>query len=212
MISIEIFSDVVCPWCFIGKRNLETALSNLKAGGEKSENIELNWRSFQLNPQLPTQGIARSEYTSAKFGGEERATQVYERISSAAKEVGLALNFNKIVTQPNSSRMHALIYAAESAQKNHQLVERLFKAFFIDGIDLTQRDNVSSIAQSAGLERVLIDRVFDDDLFMDKIKEDVQQSSKIGIQGVPFFIINQKIGLSGAQPPEAIVKAVEQSL
>ena len=108
--------------------------------------------------------------------------------------------------------MHALIYAAESAQKNHQLVESLFKAFFIDGIDLTQRDNVSSIAQSAGLERVLIDRVFDDDLFMDKIKEDVQQSSKIGIQGVPFFIINQKIGLSGAQPPEAIVKAVEQSL
>lgn len=211
MISIEIFSDVVCPWCFIGKRNLEAALSKFKMGGEKSEKIKLNWRSFQLNPKLPAQGIARSEYTSTKFGGEERAAQVYERISDAATGVGLALNFEKILTQPNSSRMHALIYAAESVKKDHQLVESLFKAFFIDGVDLTQKDKVSSIAQSTGLERDLIDSVFDDDLFMDRVDEDIQQSSEIGIQGVPFFIINQKIGLSGAQPPEAIVEAVEQS-
>ena len=106
--------------------------------------------------------------------------------------------------------MHALVYAAESVQKDHQLVEDLFKAFFIDAVDLTKRDNVSSIAQSIGLKETLIDSVFDDDLFMDRITEDIQQSAKIGIQGVPFFIINQKIGLSGAQPPESIVKAIKQ--
>ena len=210
MISVEVFSDVVCPWCFIGKRNLEKALKNLDTSEQKYKNIKINWRSFQLNPQLPIQGIARSDYTATKFGGTERAAQFYERISGAATEVGLDLNFDKIVTQPNSSRMHALVYAAESVQKDHQLVEDLFKAFFIDAVDLTKRDNVSSIAQSIGLKETLIDSVFDDDLFMDRITEDIQQSAKIGIQGVPFFIINQKIGLSGAQPPESIVKAIKQ--
>ena len=211
MISIEVFSDVVCPWCFIGKRNLEKALIQLSSSGQKYENIKINWRSFQLNPQLPTQGIARSEYTSTKFGGVEHAAQIYERVSSAALEVGLKLNFEKIVTQPNSSRMHALVYAAESLQKDHELVEGLFKAFFIDGVDLSQRDNVSSVAQSTGIEEKLIDSVFNDDLYLDKIHEVMQQAAKIGIQGVPFFIINQKLGLSGAQPAETIVKAIEES-
>ena len=211
MISIEVFSDVVCPWCFIGKRNLEKALIQLSSSGQKYENIKINWRSFQLNPQLPTQGITRSEYTSTKFGGVEHAAQIYERVSSAALEVGLKLNFEKIVTQPNSSRMHALVYAAESLQKDHELVEGLFKAFFIDGVDLSQRDNVSSVAQSTGIEEKLIDSVFNDDLYLDRIHEDTQQAAKIGIQGVPFFIINQKLGLSGAQPAETIVKAIEES-
>ena len=210
MISVEVFSDVVCPWCFIGKRNLEKALTSLNTSEHK--NIKINWRSFQLNPQLPMRGITRSEYTSTKFGGAERAAQIYERISGAAMEVGLNLDFEKIVTQPNSSRMHALVYAAESVQKDHELVEGFFKAFFIDGMDLTERDNVSFIAKSAGLETTLIDKVFSDDLYLDKIDEDMQQSAKIGIQGVPFFIINQKVGLSGAQPPENIVKAIEQSI
>lgn len=210
MISVEVFSDIVCPWCFIGKRNLEKALACLNTSEHKS--IKINWRSFQLNPQLPMRGITRSEYTSTKFGGAERAAQIYERISGAAMEVGLNLELEKIAMQPNSSRMHALVYAAESVQRDHELVEGFFKAFFIDGIDLTERDNLSFIAKSAGLETTLIDRVFSDDLYLDKIDEDIQQSAKIGIQGVPFFIINQKVGLSGAQPPENIVKAIEQSI
>jgi predicted DsbA family dithiol-disulfide isomerase len=107
--------------------------------------------------------------------------------------------------------MHALVYAAESLQKDHELVEGLFKAFFIDGVDLSQRDNVSSVAQSTGIEEKLIDSVFDDDLYLDRIHEDMQQAAKIGIQGVPFFIINQKLGLSGAQPAATIVKAIEES-
>ncbi|MBT7427389.1 MAG: DsbA family oxidoreductase [Betaproteobacteria bacterium] len=212
MISIDIFSDVVCPWCFIGKRNLEAAISVLAKKGERYQDIQTNWRSFQLNPQLPTQGIARSEYTSKKFGGEERAKIFYERIKESGQSVGLAFDFEKIKVQPNSARMHALVYAAEEIRKDHELVERLFKTFFIDGVDLSKRENMFSVAQSAGLGKEIIDKVLDEDYLSDKVHEDMQQAAHIGIQGVPFFVINQTIGLSGAQPPESIVSAVEQAL
>ena len=212
MISIDIFSDVVCPWCFIGKRNLEAAISVLAKKGERYHDIQTNWRSFQLNPQLPTQGIARSEYTSKKFGGEERAKIFYERIKESGQSVGLAFDFGKIKVQPNSARMHALVYAAKEIRKDHELVERLFKTFFIDGVDLRKRANMFSVAQSAGLDKEIIDKVLDEDYLSDKVHEDMQQAAHIGIQGVPFFVINQTIGLSGAQPPESIVSAVEQAL
>lgn len=212
MISIDIFSDVVCPWCFIGKRNLEAAISVLAKKGERYHDIQTNWRSFQLNPQLPTQGIARSEYTSKKFGGEERAKIFYERIKESGQSVGLAFDFEKIKVQPNSARMHALVYAAKEIRKDHELVERLFKTFFIDGVDLSKRENMFSVAQSAGLDKEIIDKVLDEDYLSDKVHEDMQQAAHIGIQGVPFFVINQTIGLSGAQPPESIVSAVEQAL
>jgi predicted DsbA family dithiol-disulfide isomerase len=212
MISIDIFSDVVCPWCFIGKRNLEAAISVLAKKGERYQDIQTNWRSFQLNPQLPTQGIARSEYTSKKFGGEERAKIFYERIKESGQSVNLAFDFEKIKVQPNSARMHALVYAAGEIRKDHELVERLFKTFFIDGVDLSKRENMFSVAQSAGLDKEIIDKVLDEDYLSDKVHEDMQQAAHIGIQGVPFFVINQTIGLSGAQPPESIVSAVEQAL
>jgi len=212
MISIDIFSDVVCPWCFIGKRNLEAAISVLAKKGERYQDIKTNWRSFQLNPQLPTQGIARSEYTSKKFGGEERAKIFYERIKESGQSVNLAFDFEKIKVQPNSARMHALVYAAGEIRKDHELVERLFKTFFIDGVDLSKRENMFSVAQSAGLDKEIIDKVLDEDYLSDKVHEDMQQAAHIGIQGVPFFVINQTIGLSGAQPPESIVSAVEQAL
>ena len=212
MVSIEIFSDVVCPWCFIGKRNLEAALLQLTREHEGAKNIKINWRSFQLNPQLPSIGISRSEYTSTKFGGTERAAMVYDRVQRSGHEVGLELNFNKIETQPNSSILHALVYAAEMVQRDHDFVESLFKAFFIDGVDLTNRDNIIALATDIGLNETTVDSVLNDGLFMEKIEEDIQEATRLGIQGVPFFIINKSIGLSGAQPPEAIAKAIEQSL
>ena len=212
MVSIEIFSDVVCPWCLIGKRNLEAAISQLAVEHKAAKDIKINWRSFQLNPQLPLNGISRAEYTSTKFGGTERAAMFYNRIQQAGQEVGLKLNFDKITTQPNSAILHALVYAAEAIQRDHDFVENLFKAFFIDGVDLSNKDNIIALATDIELDTTTIEAVLNDGLFMDNIKEDIQQSTRLGIQGVPFFIINQTIGLSGAQPPAAIAKAIEQSL
>ena len=137
---------------------------------------------------------------------------VYDRVQRSGNEVGLELNFNKIETQPNSSILHALVYAAEMVQRDHDFVESLFKAFFIDGVDLTNRDNIIALATDIGLNETTVDSVLNDGLFMEKIEEDIQEATRLGIQGVPFFIINKSIGLSGAQPPEAIAKAIEQSL
>ncbi|MDA1330859.1 MAG: DsbA family oxidoreductase [Proteobacteria bacterium] len=212
MVSIEIFSDVVCPWCLIGKRNLEAAITQLAAKHEEAKNIKIKWRSFQLNPQLPPSGISRAEYTSSKFGGAERAAIVYDRIQRSGQEVGLELHFDKIKNQPNSAILHALVYAAETIQRDHDFIENLFKAFFIDGLDLTNRANIVALATDIGLCKTDIEAVLNDGLFMDKIKEDIERSTRLGIQGVPFFIINESIGLSGAQPPDAIVKTIERSL
>jgi len=210
MTNIEIFSDVVCPWCYIGKRNLENALQILNEKDEQFEST-LNWRSFQLNPQLKEDGILRQDYITNKFGAGAFSEIIYERVRLAGEAVGLKINFDKIIMQPNSSKMHSLIYAAKETNRDIELIEKFFKAFFIDGMNLTDFEIVSKVASDSGLDSETINGVFHDNLFEKFVQEDIIMSKKYNITGVPFYVIDDSIGISGAQPPEVIVDAINQS-
>ena len=210
MTKIEIFSDVVCPWCYIGKRNLENALQILNEKDEQFEST-LNWRSFQLNPQLKNEGILRKDYITNKFGEGANSEIIYERVRLAGETVGLTMNFDKIIMQPNSSKMHSLIYAAKETNRDIELIENFFKAFFIDGMNLTDFEIVSKVASDSGLDSETINGVFHDNLFEKFVQEDIIMSKKYNITGVPFYVIDDSIGISGAQPPEVIVDAINQS-
>ena len=210
MTKIEIFSDVVCPWCYIGKRNLENALQILNEKDEQFEST-LNWRSFQLNPQLKSEGILRKDYITSKFGEGANSEVIYERVRLAGEAVGLTMNFDKIIIQPNSSKMHSLIYAAKETNRDIELIENFFKAFFIDGINLIDFEIVSKVASDSGLDSETINGVFHDNLFEKFVQEDIIMSKKYNITGVPFYVIDDSIGISGAQPPEVIVDAINQS-
>ena len=210
MTKIEIFSDVVCPWCYIGKRNLENALQILNEKDEQFEST-LNWRSFQLNPQLKNEGILRKDYITNKFGEGANSEIIYERVRLAGEAVGLTMNFDKIIIQPNSSKMHSLIYAAKETNRDIELIENFFKAFFIDGMNLTDFEIVSKVASDSGLDSETINGVFHDNLFEKFVQEDIIMSKKYNITGVPFYVIDDSIGISGAQPPEVIVDAINQS-
>ena len=210
MTKIEIFSDVVCPWCYIGKRNLENALQILNEKDEQFEST-LNWRSFQLNPQLKQEGILRKDYITNKFGEGANSEVIYERVRLAGEAVGLTMNFDKIIIQPNSSKMHSLIYAAKETNRDIELIENFFKAFFIDGMNLTDFEIVSKVASDSGLDSETINGVFHDNLFEKFVQEDIIMSKKYNITGVPFYVIDDSIGISGAQPPEVIVDAINQS-
>ena len=210
MTKIEIFSDVVCPWCYIGKRNLENALQILNEKDEQFEST-LNWRSFQLNPQLKEDGILRQDYITNKFGEGANSEIIYERVRLAGEAIGLKMNFDKIIMQPNSSKMHSLIYAAKEINRDIELIENFFKAFFIDGMNLTDFEIVSKVASDSGLDSETINGVFHDNLFEKFVQEDIKMSKKYNITGVPFYVIDDSIGISGAQPPEVIVDAINQS-
>ena len=210
-VSIDIFSDVVCPWCYIGKRNLEKALKIITSNRDDL-NISVNWRAFQLNPALPMGGVSRQEYTASKFGGKENAKAVYDRVLLAAEQVGLTLHFDDITVQPNSTKMHELIYASKETALTDDLIEALFKAFFIDGRDLSRKENIRQIARDVGMSDEVIHNTVESDNYAGQVSEDLKESHRLGISGVPFYVINAEIGLSGAQPPEMIAKTILDTL
>ena len=210
-VSIDIFSDVVCPWCYIGKRNLEKALKIITSNRDDL-NISVNWRAFQLNPALPMGGLSRQEYTASKFGGKENAKAVYDRVRLAAEQVGLTLHFDDITVQPNSTKMHELIYASKETALTDDLIEALFKAFFIDGRDLSRKENIRQIARDIGMSDEVIHNTVESDNYAGQVSEDLKESQRLGISGVPFYVINAEIGLSGAQPPEMIAKTILDTL
>ena len=210
-VNIDIFSDVVCPWCYIGKRNLEKALKIIK-NNRDDLNISVNWRAFQLNPTLPMGGVSRQEYTSSKFGGRENAKAIYDRVRIAAEQVGLTLQFDDITVQPNSLKIHELIYASKETALTDDLIEALFKAFFIDGKDLSKKENIRQIAREVGMSDEVIDAAVGNDNYAGQVSEDLEESQRLGIRGVPFYVLDNKIGLSGAQPPEIIAKTILDTL
>ena len=208
-LSIDVVSDVVCPWCYVGKRRLEGAL---QAFAQKHPDIstQVRWHTFQLNPDLPSQGIDRLTYVQEKFG--ERGASVYERVASVGKEVGLAFAFEKIARQPNTLVAHSLIAAAEPLGCQEAVVEALFNAYFMQGQDLTDSTALVRIAVQAGMpEQTAQDAVADVDLHAQTQDAD-QAAREMGISGVPFFIFNRQVGVSGAHESDTLLQAMEQSL
>ena len=151
-LSIDIISDVVCPWCYVGKRRLEAALARRAAAMPRRSQVR--WHAFQLNPDIPTGGVDRRSYLEQKFGGPERAKQIYARIKAAGEEVGIAFDFDRIVRQPNTVDAHRLIAWAQDIDLNTSdaLIERLFRAYFIEGVDIGDIDALARLAGDAGFD------------------------------------------------------------
>ena len=212
-LNIDIVSDVVCPWCYIGKRHVEQAIAQWQTQHPDAA-VNVRWHPFQLNPDLPLEGTDRKGYLEAKFGGPERAKEIYARVSAAGRNAGLELNFDGILKQPNTLAAHALIAYAQTANEGAHadaVAERLFKAYFVDGEFIGDVDVLVAIAADCGLDAEATRAVLSERATLDKIAALDVNVRQQGITGVPFFIFNQKVALSGAQPPDVLLDAMEKS-
>ena len=208
-LSIDVVSDVVCPWCYIGKRRLEGALQKW-AQLHPDVLPQVRWHPFQLNPDLAPSGIDRNTYVLQKFA--DRSESVYARVTAVALDVGLQLAIDRIRRQPNTVLAHSLISAAGQGQAQDSLVEALFKAFFVDGQDLTDPEVLLHIAQTAGITADVAQQALADTLLHDQIRASDAAAREMGISGVPFFIFNRKVGVSGAQESESLLQAMQQAM
>jgi predicted DsbA family dithiol-disulfide isomerase len=207
-VSIDVYSDVVCPWCYIGKRKLEQALVRLS---EQNVSVTPSWRAFQLNPDMQAEGMARKEYVETKFGGPERAVQIYARVTAVGNEVGLPFQFEKIQRQPNTIHAHRLIRYAGDHGNQDAVVEALFRAFFIEIRDIGDVDTLSEIAASAGMNRESVRAHLASEQGAETVRQEDAVARQLGITGVPFFVFGGKYAVSGAQDPDVLVQACQQA-
>jgi predicted DsbA family dithiol-disulfide isomerase len=210
-LQIDIVSDVVCPWCYIGKRRLEAALRLFADQHPAQPAPALNWLPFQLNPDMPAAGMSRADYLQRKFGSSDGGG-IYERVSGEGYKEGLAFDFKSIARQPNTLKAHALIAAALALGVQAQVKEALMKAYFCEGADLTQDAVLQKIATSAGMPPEAAHAVLQDTASQQEVAEQDAELRRIGISGVPYFILNRQIGVSGAQSPENLLAAMEQAM
>jgi predicted DsbA family dithiol-disulfide isomerase len=205
-IKIGVISDVVCPWCYIGKRRLEKAMLELS---DKFD-FEVEYFPFELNPQIPASGLNQKEYLASKFGGEERYQQITGNVTTTAAREGLKFDFASQNISPNTRNAHRLIQLAKENNNHVALVEALFKAYFTDGTDLSKTENLVEIAANAGMDRAKVEQFLQSDAGIAEVEMTERELQQMGISGVPFYIINNKYGISGAQPSESFIKAFEE--
>lgn len=211
-LTIDVVSDVVCPWCYIGKRRLEAALARLKET-EPDLPVDVRWHPFQLNPDLPREGVDRRGYLEAKFGGPEGAREVYARVEAAGRSVDIPFAFDSIRRQPNTLDAHRLIAWAQSRREGDPdaLVERLFRAYFLEGRFVGDRDELVRLAVDAGYDADDARVFLASDAFVADIAEADRQARTLGVSGVPFFVFGGKAALSGAHEPETLLAAISQA-
>lgn len=203
IIRIDVASDVVCPWCYIGKRRLEKAIELVK----DQFDFEVVYHPFELNPGMPKEGKNQKEYLSDKFGGDERYEHITNNVTSVAAAEGLEFNFSRQHVSPNTRDLHRIIQSVTGNSTQHVLVEEFFKAYFTDGIDLSKTENLIAIAQKAGVNKQHVEAILTSDEFTAEVITSENQLQKLGITGVPFYIINNKYGVSGAQAPKTFADA-----
>ena len=207
MIAIDIVSDTVCPWCFIGKRRLERAMA------ERPElRYQIGWRPFQLNPDLPRAGMDRSQYVSLKFGGRERAAKIYDNVAKAGQGEGIAFDFQAIRRQPNTFDSHRLIRWAAKAGRQDAVVEALFRRYFLEGVDIGDRAVLAGIAAEAGMDREEVAAWLDQEVDSELVREEEAIARRMGIGGVPCFIVDRRFAVSGAQEPSVLVHVFDLAM
>lgn len=209
--TIDVISDVVCPWCFIGRRRLGTALA-LFAEREPDIRPVVSWHPFQLNPDLPRDGIGRQAYLEAKFGGRERAGEIYARVRAAGVTVGIDFAFERIERQPNTQDAHRLIAWAQARGSPEDLVEGLFRAYFLEGRYIGDREVLAAVAGEAGLDAAAARAWLESDADADTIGAMGRRVRELGVTGVPFFIVDDRVAVSGAQEPETLVAAMVEAM
>jgi predicted DsbA family dithiol-disulfide isomerase len=204
-VRIDVVSDVVCPWCFIGKRRLEKALA-LKSGIP----VEVHWRPYFLNDWIPREGIAREQYLTTKFGSPERYQGIAQRVTAAAAEEGLTFDAAKMKRQPNTLDCHRLIRWAEADGKAAEMKQKLMDLYFTQGADLTERETLVKAAADVGLDADEVRKALASDQDVAVIEQEALSAKEAGIEGVPCFIFGGKFAVSGAQSPEYLADAIDR--
>ena len=207
MVKLDILSDPICPWCYIGKANLDRALARVEEPGGDHP-FEIEWHPFQLNPDMPADGADRRSYLEAKFGGKAQAVQAYARVTEAAAAAGLTFNFEAMERTPNTLNAHRLIHWAGIEGRQSQVVSALFRAYFTEGRDIGDVEVLADIADSAGMDGAVVARLLATDADVTDIRARDRHSREMGITAVPTFIVDHRHAVPGAQPPEMWDKVI----
>jgi predicted DsbA family dithiol-disulfide isomerase len=202
---LEIYSDLICPWCYIGKRRLEAAQQT----SDELRTAQVTWHPFQLNPNMPHAGMDRRTYRSAKFGGWERSLELDVQVVQAGADVGIAFDYAAAQRTPNTFDSHRLIWLAGTLGNQDQIVEALFAAYFVHGRDLSQKSDLIEVVVAAGLPRAAAESLLAGSQGAAEVRAEEQAARKAGVQGVPLYVVDRCLSFSGAQPPEYFVKAFE---
>lgn len=205
MVKLDILSDPICPWCLIGKAQLERALE-----ARPNHPFVIEWHPFQLNPDMPADGADRRAYLEEKFGGKERAVQIYARIAEHAEAAGVSINFEGIKRTPNTLDAHRLIHWAGIEGAQARVVSALMRAYFQEGRDIGDRDTLADIADSAGLDAAVIRKLLDSDADVQDIRDRDVAAREMGVSAVPTFIVAGKHAVPGAQPTEVWLRVIDE--
>lgn len=202
-ITVDVISDVICPWCWVGKRRLEKAV----AANAGTNEVVVRWHPFQLNPDMPKEGVERRAYRTAKFGSWERSLELDARLVAVGAGEGIEFAFDKIARTPNTLDAHRLIRLAGERGVQDAVVEALFRAYFTEGRDISDRGTLLDVVAGAGLDRNRSETELAGDGGLGAVRAEEEEARRLGVQGVPFFVVNGELALSGAQPPETFLAA-----
>jgi predicted DsbA family dithiol-disulfide isomerase len=204
--QIDIVSDTVCPWCFIGKRKLEKALAL-----RPDIPFDIKWRAYRLDPNVPREGVDRRAYMKAKFGDSPRVSGMSDAIKAAGDAEQIAFAFDRIEKRPDTTDSHRLVRWAASSGKQNDIVERLFKAYFEEGRDIGDRSVLKAVAAEAGMDAELVDELLARDADRELIEQEDALAHRMGISGVPTFIFNNKHMISGAYDADKLVRVIDKA-
>ena len=204
--NIEVVSDVVCPWCYVGKRRLEAALAQ-----SDDAVVAVRWRPFQLDPTIPSEGLDRRAYMRAKFRDDARLAEVHARLRAVGAEVGIDFDFEAISRSPNTLDAHRLIRWAAASGVQDEVVERLFSAYFEHGRDIGDRSVLAEIAGECGMDAEAVERRVAGDGDGEAVRAEIDEAQSLGVTGVPFFIFASRFAVSGAQSAEVLARAIKSA-
>jgi len=205
-VQIDIVSDTVCPWCFIGKRRIERAMAL-----RPDVKFDVTWRPYRLDPSIPREGVDRRAYLKAKFGDSPRTSAMGDAIRSEGASEGIAFAFDKIAKSPNTLDSHRLIRWAASAGVQNDVVDRLFQAYFLEGQDIGSSAVLSEVADNAGMDGDLVAKLLAGDADLESVEREAGLANEMGITGVPTFIFDSKFMISGAREAELLVRIIDKA-
>jgi predicted DsbA family dithiol-disulfide isomerase len=208
MRTIDVISDAICPWCWIGKAHLDAALAGLREDGLE---FHIRWRPFQLNPDMPEAGVPRAEYRAAKFGSIERSRELDANVAETGRAAGLTFRFDLMERTPNTVAAHRVIRAAEPAGVQQAVVTALFAAYFQQGRDIGDAATLAEIAAGAGMDRAAVEELLAGDTLRDVILAEDLSARRAGINGVPSFLMDRHLLFSGAMPADRMAAAFRQA-
>lgn len=203
--TVHVISDVICPWCYVGKRRLELAFSQMA----EPQRVAVQWLPFELNPHMPAEGMDRSEYRATKFGSLEKSQELDSRLVEVGEEVGIEFRFDRIERTPNTFNAHRLVWKAATQGLQNAVVERLFRAYFVEGLDVGSREVLKAIGDAEGLQGA--SEFLEGDEGVERVKQELGIARRLRVSGVPFFIFNEKLPVSGAQTPDVLQAAFQEA-